>query len=469
MLGEALPLKMQHIPTYAEALAVEAEAIVEQALKAGASDAEVVIRQGDEFEAQVRMGELESLKDSGSRGVGLRVLIASAEGQRVGSTTSSDLTSAGIAHLVAGAIALARISSPDPMQGLPEPSDFGSLDSDLALYHDDVYSLPGPERIEYARRVEAAALAADPRIRNSDGGSFSAATSLKVLSNSRGFTGASRSSYCGLSAVPIATGANGEMQRDGWSSNARSLARLESPEQVGAEAARRTLRRLDGRRVPTQRVPVVFAPELARSIIGAMADVANGDAIYRGASFFSGKLGEQVAASSITVINDGTLPGLFGTSPFDGEGLPTRRTMLIENGILRSYLLNTYTGRKLGLASTASAARGLAGNPGIGTHNLFLPAGSLTPEQIIGDVPQGLYLTEFLGRGVNMVTGDYSRGASGLWIENGQLAYPVQEITIAGNLKDMFMNITAIANDLEFRSSTACPTLRIDGLTIAGA
>ena len=269
--------------------------------------------------------------------------------------------------------------------------------------------------------------------------------------------------------MPIATGANGEMQRDGWSSSARTLRKLESPETVGAEAARRTLRRLDGRRVATQRVPVVFAPEMARSIVGAMADAANGDAIYRGASFFAGKLGEQVASPEVTVINDGTIPGLFGSSPFDGEGLPTRRTVLIENGVLRSYLLNTYTGRKLGLASTGSAARGLTGNPGIGTHNLYLPAGEQTPEQILAAIPAGLYVTEFLGRGVNMVTGDYSRGASGLWIENGELTFAVQEITIAGNLKEMFRDISAIGNDLEFRSSTACPTLRVDGLVIAGA
>ena len=200
-----------------------------------------------------------------------------------------------------------------------------------------------------------------------------------------------------------------------------------------------------------------------------MADAVNGDAVYRGGSFFAGKLGEQVAASTITVVNDGTLPGLFGSSPFDGEGLPTRRTILVENGVLRSYLLNTYTGRKLGLPSTGSAARGLAGNPGISTHNLFLPAGTQTPEEIISAVPQGLYLTEFLGRGINMVTGDYSRGASGLWIENGELTFPVQEITVAGNLKSMFHDISAIGNDLEFRSSTACPTLLVDGLTIAGS
>ncbi len=460
---------IKEVPAYAEKLAEQAEQVVRQALAAGATDAEVVIREGDEFDAQVRMGELETLKNSGARGIGLRVLLAGSDGVRVGSTSSSDFTPSGLAHLVSGAVALARISSPDPVQGLPEPSAFGTAGGDLALYHDDVYSLPDLERISYARRVEAAALAADPRIRNSDGGSFSAAASMKVLANSRGFTGASRSSYCGLSTVPIATGSSGEMQRDGWSSSARTLAKLESPEAVGREAARRTLRRLDGRRVPTQRVPVVFAPEMARSIIGAMADAANGDAIYRNASFFTGKLGEQVASPSITLINDGTLPGLFGSTPFDGEGLPTRRTILIENGILRSYLLNTYTGRKLGLLSTGSAARGLTGNPGINTHNLFLPAGSLTPEQILADIPQGLYLTEFLGRGINMVTGDYSRGASGLWIENGELTYAVQEITVAGNLKEMFRNITAIGNDLEFRSSTACPTLRIDGLTIAGS
>ena len=457
------------IPHYAAELAAQAETIVQQALRAGASDAEAILREGEEFEADVRMGELESLKNSGSRAVGLRVLIESAGGRSTGSTSSSNLTPAGIAHLIEGAVGLARISSPDPLQGLPEPEAFGAIETDLELYFNDVQSLSGTNRIEYARRVEAAALATDPRIRNSDGGSFSAASGLRVLANSRGFIGASRSSMCSISAVPIATGQSGEMQRDGWSSSARSLALLESPEAVGAEAARRTLRRLDGRRVPTQRVPIVFAPEIARSLLGHMADAASGDAVWRGASFFAGKLGEQVAAPGIMLINDGTLPGRFGSAPFDGEGLPTRRTLLIEDGVLRHYLLNTYAARKLGMASTGSAARGLTGNPGISTHNLYLPAGELTPAQILAAIPQGLYVTEFLGRGVNMVTGDYSRGASGLWIENGELTFAVQEVTIAGNLKEMFLNITAVGNDLEFRSSTASPTLRIDGMTIAGA
>ncbi|TCK74254.1 TldD/PmbA family protein [Acidipila rosea] len=439
--------------------------VVKKALAAGASDAEVVIREGDEFSTTVRLGQVETLKESGSRGIGLRVFL----GQRAASTSSSDFSAAGIEHLVGGAIALARVTSEDPFAGLAEASEFGQITSDLKLYHEDVHSLPVAERIEYARRTEAAALAADTRLHNSDGGSFDATTGRKVLANSRGFVGESRGSYCSISTSPIALGQSGEMQRDYWYSTARSVAKLDSPEAVGAEAARRTLRRLDGRRVPTQQAPIVFAPEIARSLIGAIFDAASGDSIYRGASFFTGKLGEQVAAESVNVIDDGTLVGGFGSSPFDGEGLPKRRTVIVERGVLTNYLLNTYTARKLNMRSTGNAARGLSGNPGIGASNLFLEAGTLTPAQIIGDIGSGLYVTELIGQGVNMVTGDYSRGASGLWIENGELTYPVQEITIAGNLKEMFMNISAIGNDLIFRSSAAAPTLRVDGMTIAGS
>jgi PmbA protein len=194
----------------------------------------------------------------------------------------------------------------------------------------------------------------------------------------------------------------------------------------------------------------------------------NGDSVYRGASFLAGKLGQQIAGSNITVIDDGTIVGGFGTSPFDGEGIPTRRTVVIENGVLKSYLLNTYTAKKLGLETTANASRGLAGTPGIGPGNYFLQAGTKSPQQIIGNIKDGLYVTEFLGMGVNLVTGDYSRGASGLWIVNGELAYPVEEITVAGNLKDIFNNISEIGSDLEFRGSVACPTIRIDGLTVGG-
>jgi len=443
--------------------------IVARAVRAGASDAEVTIRDGDEFSTTVRLGEVETLKESGSRGVGLRVLVAADNGYRVASTSSSDFTDAGIEHLVRGAVALAEVTSVDPFAGLADPGEFGQLNGDLQLFHEDVYSLPTEERIAWARRAEAAAMAVDTRLVNSDGGSFDAATGRRIFANSRGFMGEYRSSYCSVSASPIAQSTNGEMQRDFWWSQARAFRDLDSPEGVGREAARRTLRMLDARRVPTQQAPVVFAPEVARGLVGAVFDAAAGDAIYRQASIFAGKLHEEVAASSVTIVDDGTMLGGFGTSPFDAEGLPSRRTVVVDKGVLSSYILNTYAGRKLGMKSTGNAGRGLAGNPYLDAGNLYMEAGTQTPEEILRGVDRGLYVTRLLGHGVNLVTGDYSRGAAGLWIENGELTYAVHEITIAGNLMDMLRNLTAIGSDLRFRGATAAPTLRIDGMTIAGA
>jgi PmbA protein len=444
--------------------------VVALAMKAGASDAEAVVREGDEFSVNVRMGEVETLKESGSRGLGLRVFL----GTRSASTSTSDLTPDGIRQLVDGAVALAKVTEEDAFTGLPETAEFGSIPADLHLFYDDVYSLSGSERIEWARRCEAAAMAADPRITNSDGGSFDAATGRKVMANSRGFVGGYRTSYAGVSAAPLAMDANGQMQRDGWWSGARRLIDLESPEAIGKEAARRTIRRLGARKVPTQRVPIVFAPEVARSLIGSLFEAASGDSIWRHASFLAGKLGTQIASTSLTIIDDNAMmlpngAGGFGSSPFDGEGLPSLRTVVVENGVLQTYLLNTYSARKLGLKSTHNASRGLAGTPGIGCGNLFLQPGTLTPEQIIADAQTGLYVTSLMGFGTNIVTGDYSRGATGLWIENGQLTHAVEEVTIAGNLGEMLMNVTAIGNDLVFRGSVASPTIRIDGMTIAGA
>ncbi len=455
--------------------------VVAQAVKAGAADAEAIAREGDEFSVNVRMGQVETLKESGSRALGLRVFLgkAGASGLRSASASTSDLTAEGIRQLVESALALARVTEEDPFNGLPDASEFGAAetrktDGDLHLYYDDVYSLPGPERIEWARRAEAAALSADPRIANSDGGSFDAATGRRAMANSRGFAGGYRSSYAAVSAAPVAMDANGQMQRDGWWSSARSFAHLETPEAVGAEAARRVLRRLGARRVPTQRVPIVFAPEMARTLIGSIFEAASGDSIWRSASFLAGKLGETIAAPSVTIVDDHLLllpsgAGGFGTSPFDGEGLPSRRTVVVENGVLGSYLLNTYTARKLGMKSTHNASRGLAGAPGVGAGNLYLVPGVQSPEQIIAEVAAGFYVTSLMGFGVNTVTGDYSRGAAGLWIENGQLTYAVEEVTIAGNLGEMLRNVSAIGNDLVFRGAVASPTLRIDEMTVAGS
>jgi PmbA protein len=443
--------------------------VVALAMKAGASDAEAAAREGDEFSVNVRMGEVETLMESGSRGLGLRVFL----GSRSGSSSTSDLTAEGIRQLVEGALALARVTEEDKFTGLPETAEFGSIPDDLHLYYEDVYSLPGPERIAWARRTEAAALAADPRITNSEGGSFDASTGHKALANSRGFVGGYRTSFATIAAAPLAVDENGKMQRDGWWSSARRLGDLESPESIGQEAARRTLRRLGARRVLTQRVPIVFAPETARSLIGSVFEAVSGDAIWRGASFLAGKLGEQIASPGLSIVDDNIMllptgAGGFGTSPFDGEGLPSLRTVVVENGVLRNYLLNTYAARKLGMKSTHNAARGLAGAPGIGCGNLYLQPGNLTKEQILGEVAAGLYVTSLMGFGVNVVTGDYSRGATGLWIENGQLTHAVEEVTIAGNLAEMLRSVTAIGNDLIFRGSVAAPTLRIDGMTIAG-
>src|SRR5579872_2845144 len=441
-----------------------AQDIVARAMAGGATAAECVVREGDEFSTLVRLGQVETLKESGSKSIGVRVFF----GQRAASTYSSDFSRAGLDRMVTSALALAKITSEDPFGGIPAADQLGQLKGDLDLYHEDVYSLPGPDRIDYARRAEKAALDFDPRIKNSEGGSFDAATGHKVLANSHGFIGEYRRSYCSVAAVPIAQSDDGAMQRDYWFSVARTLAKLDSPEQVGRVAAERTLRRLGARKAKTAHVPVIFDPMVATSILEHIFEGVNGDSVYRGASFLAGKLGQKVAAENVTVIDDGTMTGGFGTSPFDGEGVPTRRTVVIEKGVLTSYLLNTYTAKKLKLATTGNASRGLAGTPGIGPGNYFLQPGRRTAKELIGDIKEGLYVTEFLGHGANLVTGDYSRGASGMWISGGEFAYPVEEITVAGNLKEMFFNICEIANDLEFRGSVAAPTLRIDGLTVGG-
>ncbi len=438
--------------------------VVKQAMAGGATAAEAVVGEGSEFSTVVRLGEVETLKESGSKAFGVRVFF----GKRAANTWTSDFSRQGIEQMVGSALTLAKITSEDPFAGLPEPGELGSLPGELDLYYDDVYSLPNEGRIDYARRAEKAALEADTRIKNSDGGSFDAALGRKVMANSLGFVGEYRRSYCSVSAVPIAQDENGNMQRDYWYSVSRTIKKLDAPEEVGRIAAQRTVRRLGARKVKTTQVPIIFDAQVARGLLDHIFEAVNGDSVYRKASFLADKLGQKIAGTNITVIDDGTMPGGFGTSPFDSEGVPTRRTVVVENGELKSYLLNTYTARKLGMKTTGNASRGLAGTPGIGSGNFFLQPGSRSPKEIIGDIKEGLLVTEFLGFGVNLVTGDFSRGASGLWIQNGEPAFPVEEITVAGNLKDMLNNISEIGNDLEWRGAIACPTLRIDGMTVAG-
>jgi PmbA protein len=258
------------------------------------------------------------------------------------------------------------------------------------------------------------------------------------------------------------------MERDYWYTAAREAGRLEPPEEVGRQAAGRALRRLGARKIATQKVPVIFEPRTAQSLLGDLFDAVNGSAIYRHASFLAGKLGGKIGSDALTVIDDATIPGLFGTSPFDDEGVPSRRTVVIERGVLTSYLLNTYTARKLGLKTTGNASRGLAGNAGVGPGNFFLEPGAKSEPELIAGVKRGLYITELIGAAANTVTGDYSSGAAGLWIDNGELAYPVSEITVAGNLAQMLMDVEAVASNLEFRASIAAPSLLIREMTVSG-
>jgi len=440
-----------------------AQDVVKRARDAGATDAECTIEEGDEFSANVRMREIENLKEAGSRGAGLRILI----GRKTGASYTSDLSPEGIALMVRSAIELADITTEDPHAGLPDPHEFGSLAGDLGLYSPDVEALETEPKIDTAKRAEDSALSADPRIVNSEGASFDTHVGRHIFANSRGFSGQYRSSYCSLSTIPVARDGD-SMERDYWYTMARGFAGLEAPEEVGRTAARRALQRLNPVKVDTQKVPVVFEPRTARTLLDNLFEAVHGMSIYRHESFLAGKLGERVASEDLTVVDDSTLPGLFGTSPFDDEGVPSRRTVVIERGVLKSYLLNTYAARKLGMKTTGSASRGLTGNAGIGHGNFFIEKGVQSPERIIAAIPNGFYVTELMGFGVNIVTGDYSRGAAGLWIRNGELAFAVSEVTIAGNLKEMLLGLETIGSDLEFRGSVAAPTLKIGEMTVGG-
>ena len=436
--------------------------VVKRALTAGATDAECTIAEGEEFTANVRMRELENLTEAGSRGAGLRILV----GCRTGASYTSDLSPEGIEKLVHSAVELADITTEDPHAGLPEREELGSI-GDLQLYSEDVEGLETSVKVDLAKRAEEAALSFDPRISNSEGATFGTHLGRQIFANSRGFAGQYRSSYCALGVAPVARSGD-SMERDSWDTLSRRFGDLETPESVGRIAAQRALRRLNAVKVDTQKVPVVFEPRTARSLLDHLFDAVHGMSIYRHESFLTGMLGQKVAAESVTVIDDATIPGLFGSSPFDDEGVPSRRTVVIERGVLKNYLLNTYAARKLGLKTTGNASRGLTGTAGIGHGNFYLEKGVQTPERIVAGISNGFYVTELMGFGVNVVTGDYSRGAAGLWIRDGELAYAVSEVTIAGNLKEMLLGLEALGTDLDFRRSMAAPTIKIGEMTVGG-
>ncbi len=438
--------------------------IVHSALKRGATEAEVIALESNEFSVDIRLGEVETLEESASRGLGLRVIY---EGRQASASTS-DIQEKSLEKLVADAVEMARYTSVDEAAVLPSREELlRESETDLQLYDEAIAALPTERKIEMAQACEAAARTYDPRITNSEGARCSTTLGKMLLVTSSGFTGEYRGSNCGLMVAPIARDGD-QMQLGGWGDRQRWLSKLDSPEEIGNEAARRALDKLGARKIATQEVPIVFDASMAAELLSSLFEAVSGESVFRRASFLVGKLDELIAAPALTVIDDGCLPGAVGSRPFDGEGLPTRRTAVIENGVLRSYLLNTYTARKLGLRSTANAMRGLTGAPSVGVTNFYIAAGETPPEEIIASVKNGFYVTEQIGFGFNPVTGDYSRGASGRWIENGRLTSAVEEVTIAGNFREILRGIEMIGNDLRFRGNLAAPTLKINKMMVSG-
>ncbi len=441
-----------------------AEWVLDETRRCGATAAEVLCVSGESLEAGVRLGEIEKLKSSRERRLGIRVFADKSSA----TASTAEFDREALKAFIADSVRLARLTAPDPFSGLPDPALHPRHLTELELT-DDEHGIIGADRaLDIARRAEQTALKLDPRIKNSEGAGFDSGRYEILFANSQGFAGGYEGTSYSLGVAPIAE-SDGAMQQGYWYTTSRRFDGLDEPEAVGRISAERALQRLGARKVKTVRAPVIFEPERAASLIRALAGAASGPSLYKGASFLIDRLGSQVAAPNVTIIDDGTIRGGLGSKPFDGEGLPTSRKAIVEAGVLKTYLLDSYSARKLKLSPTGNASRSVGDAPTVSSANLYLEPGRYSPEEIIGSVREGLYVTELIGFGVNSVTGDYSRGASGIWIENGALTHPVQEITIAGNLKAMFMAIEMIGNDLVWRSSTASPTIKIAEMTIAGA
>jgi len=430
--------------------------VLQRAAQRGATAADGFLVEESHFSVSVRMREIENVNHSREQRLSLRVFA----GRASAAASTSDLSRESLERVVDEATALAKITAEDPHAGLPDPATLITRLPELDL-EDAGADLTPEQKIEIARRAEAAALESDPRVTNSEGAEYSDRRAHYAYATSHGFAHDYGTTGFSVSVSPIAS-KNGEMQRDYWYSSARKRAKLEDPEAVGRKAAARAVRRLGARKMKSVEVPVIFDPETAASLVRSIAGAASGPSLYRRASFLFDRLGTKIAAPSVTIVDDALIPSALGSRPFDGEGLATGRTVLVREGMLESYLLDTYSARKLGLSSTHHAGRDGT------TTNLMLLPGHSTPQDLIGSVKNGFYVTELIGFGVNGVTGDYSRGAVGQWIENGELAYPVEEVTVAGNLLEMLSAIDGVGDDLVLRERTVAPTLRIGRMVVAG-
>ncbi len=440
--------------------------IVQMATRGGATVAECVVRSGAELSARVRLGKPELVEEAATRAAGLRVM----RGKQVATTSTSDLTEAGVKRFVADALELVELAQEDPFAG---PADEPPIDPESApeldLFDPKGGSVDAAQAIRMATIAEQAARDFDPRISNSEGATFGSTAGGAALVLSSGFRAAYKGSYQSLSVVPVAEDEGGKKRRGHHWTAKRFLDELEDPKFVGEEAARRTLRKLGARSVSTCEVPVVFDPDAARSVLGMLAGCIMGSSIWRKSSYLLGREGTQVASSLVTIVDDPLIKRAPGSRPYDGEGLASRRNVVVDKGTLVTYLCDSYSARKLGRRSTGNASRGGSAGVSCSTTNFILQPGSDSNEAIVKGTKTGLYVTEMMGFGFNAVTGDFSRGAAGFWIENGELAYPVSEVTISLNIDELYKRIDAVGSDLDLRTSTAAPTLRVSRMTVAGS
>jgi len=441
------------------ALTDRAERLVKAALSAGADAADAVAVRAMSLSIEVRDGAVEESERAEGDDLGLRVLV----GRRQAVVSTNDMASDGSAALAERAVAMARAAPEDKFAGLADAALLAHDFPDLDLLDHELPTITELEAM--ARAAEAAGLGVKG-VAKSGGASASAGIGGMVLVTSHGFRGAYLSSRHGMSMTAIAGSGTG-MERDYDYSSVLHAADLESPEKIGRTAGERAVERINPRKVSTRKVPVVFDPRVSGSLVSHLASAANGASVARKTSFLRDKMGAKLFADGIRLIDDPRRLRGLRSHPFDGEGVAGRKLALVDDGVLRSWILDCATARELGLATTGHAQRGVSSVPSPGASNLHLEAGTLSPEALIADIKDGFYVTDLIGMGVNMVTGDYSRGASGFWIENGKRSYAVSEVTIAGHLLDIFRTLTP-ANDLEFRYGTNAPTVRLEGLTVAG-
>jgi PmbA protein len=441
------------------ALTDRAERLVKAALARGADAADAVALRGMSLAIEVRDGAVEESERAEGDDLGLRVLV----GKRQAVVSTNDMASDGSAALAERAVAMARAAPEDKFAGLADAALLAHDFPDLDLIDPELPTITELEAM--ARAAEVAGLAVKG-VAKSGGASASAGIGGMVLVTSHGFRGAYLGSRHGLSMTAIAGSGTG-MERDYDYSSVLHAADLESPEKIGRTAGERALERLNPRKVSTRKVPVVFDRRVSGSLVSHLASAANGASVARKTSFLRDKMGEKLLADGIRIIDDPLRKRGLRSHPFDGEGVAGRKLALVDDGVVRSWILDCATARELGLATTGHAQRGVSSVPSPGASNLHLEAGRLSPEALIADIKDGFYVTDLIGMGANMVTGDYSRGASGFWIENGKRTFAVSEVTIAGHLLDIFRTLTP-ANDLEFRYGTNAPTVRLEGLTVAG-